>query len=596
MRRRSIFLILALAGIFWAGSSAFGGMPEAIAAGADLVVASIGNPPAYMAAGATFSVNETTKNQGTDLASASVTRYYLSESAAKDKNSLLLTGTRSVPPLKPGASSKKTVKVTIPPGTSLGAYYVIACADDTGVVEEVSDINNCAASTATMHVSAPDLIETFVTDPPASVSAGGSFSVTDTAKNAGEVAAGASTTRYYLSTSTSRKQSAILLNGRRSVSALKAGASSTKKATVTIPSGTAPGAYYLLACTDDLAQVAESDEENNCVASSTQVTVPVYALADLIGSWGLNSLATGPGAPWWSKAAVTIKADGTFAASETDSEGERSTIKSKFLISKDGLITIEDDPDGFQCRLDAGGTVIVCTGTWAGPGSDAGTTEMKVLTKKAASCTLADLAGLWDLNALASGPGEPWWERATLTINADGTVAFSGVQSDGEPDVFNFTMRISSDGVITADEIDTLLCKLDSGKSVFACTSTWKGDGTADMSLGTKRAPSYSSADLVGTWDTNTLVSGPKAPYWERGFVTIDSNGDVLGSTTDSHGSWDSVGGTLSITLDGLITKDDKPGLQCRLDADKTVAVCTRTRGGGSTEMSILTKAREPAL
>jgi subtilase family serine protease len=42
---------------------------------------------------------------------------------------------------------------------------------------------------------------------------------------------------------------------------------------VMIPSATPPGAYYLLACADDMEAVAESNETNNCIASSSTVQV-----------------------------------------------------------------------------------------------------------------------------------------------------------------------------------------------------------------------------------------------------------------------------------------------------------------------------------
>ena len=45
-----------------------------------------------------------------------------------------------------------------------------------------------------MQVTQPDLVETAVTDPPTAQARGMSFSVTDTAKNQGSVASGASTT------------------------------------------------------------------------------------------------------------------------------------------------------------------------------------------------------------------------------------------------------------------------------------------------------------------------------------------------------------------------------------------------------------------
>jgi subtilase family serine protease len=128
----------------------------------------------------------------------------------------------------------------------------------------------CAAGQVT--VSGTDLVESSVTDPPATVAIGGSFSVTDTVQNNGNTSAGASTTRYYLSTNGS-KSGARQLNGSRSVPSLAAGATSSGSVGVMVSSGTATGTYYLLACADDTLVVPETNESNNCKASTGQVTV-----------------------------------------------------------------------------------------------------------------------------------------------------------------------------------------------------------------------------------------------------------------------------------------------------------------------------------
>jgi C1A family cysteine protease len=99
------------------------------------------------------------------------------------------------------------------------------------------------------------------------------FSVTDTTKNQGSVSSSASTTRYYLSTTTSKTSSSKLLTGTRSVAALAAGASSAGTVTVRVPSGITRTTYYLVACADDASSVTESSESNNCLASSSRITV-----------------------------------------------------------------------------------------------------------------------------------------------------------------------------------------------------------------------------------------------------------------------------------------------------------------------------------
>ena len=127
-------------------------------------------------------------------------------------------------------------------------------------------------------IQVPDLIEHSVSSPPAIALLGGSFSVTDTAENQGTLDSGPSTTQYYLSLDTMKNAGDILLGGSRSVPDLLLGATSTGTVTVTIPSSTAPGAYYLVACADDTNGVAESNENNNCFASSSTAKVIAFDL------------------------------------------------------------------------------------------------------------------------------------------------------------------------------------------------------------------------------------------------------------------------------------------------------------------------------
>ena len=100
--------------------------------------------------------------------------------------------------------------------------------------------------------------------------------MTDTVLNQGAVAAGASTTRYYLSADQLKDGSDRLLTGARAVPALGPSATSTGTVSVTVATNMALGTYYLIACADNTTTVTESNETNNCRASVTtiQVTVP----------------------------------------------------------------------------------------------------------------------------------------------------------------------------------------------------------------------------------------------------------------------------------------------------------------------------------
>jgi subtilase family serine protease len=239
----------------------------------DLIETSVSNPPPTSSLESTFSVTDTVKNQGNADAGPSITRYYLSVDTVKGSGDILLTGSRSVPSLAPGETSTAAVNVTIPSSTPLGVYYLLACADGTKVVAESDETNNCIASSSTVQIMVPDLIETFVSNPPQAAKAGSILSVTDTVRNRGGVAAGPSVTQYYLSKNTTKGSGDILLIGGRYVIGLAPGATSTAAVNVMIPSATPPGAYYLLACADDMKAVAESNETNNCIGSSSTVQV-----------------------------------------------------------------------------------------------------------------------------------------------------------------------------------------------------------------------------------------------------------------------------------------------------------------------------------
>lgn len=136
-----------------------------------------------------------------------------------------------------------------------------------------------AGQDLTAQVVLPDLMMESISDPPAAVTVGASFSVSDWTRNYGLGAADASTTRYYFSLDQQWSSGDILLTGARSVPALAHATSSSGTTTVTVPATTPPGAYYLIACADNLKVVTESNETNNCRSSAGQLAVT--GIADL---------------------------------------------------------------------------------------------------------------------------------------------------------------------------------------------------------------------------------------------------------------------------------------------------------------------------
>src|SRR6185295_5376236 len=144
---------------------------------------------------------------------------------------------RPVSSLNAGQTSNGNLNVAVPSGTAAGWYYVLSCADTLQAVNETSE-TNCLASPIRV-TTLPDLVTTAVGNPPATVAVVGSFKATDTVKNLGTAAAGASTTRYYLSLDQAKNAGDVLLTNNRTVSTVNAGSSSSGNVNVTVPSGTA---------------------------------------------------------------------------------------------------------------------------------------------------------------------------------------------------------------------------------------------------------------------------------------------------------------------------------------------------------------------
>ncbi len=239
----------------------------------DLAATAVSNPPAALAPGSKFTATDTVRNVSAVTAAASSTRYYLSLDALKDGSDLLLSGSRSVPSLAAGADSSGSKTLTVPAGTPVGTYRVLACADAASKVKETNEANNCVASTGAVLVARPDLTTTQLTGLPATIRLGQKMTLSDTVTNQGQGPAGASTTRYYLSVDAAWTAGDIALSGTRSVPALAAGASSAGSRSVTVPTSAVPGTYYAIACADDPTKLSETDEGNNCAASAGTIVV-----------------------------------------------------------------------------------------------------------------------------------------------------------------------------------------------------------------------------------------------------------------------------------------------------------------------------------
>lgn len=245
-------------------------------AGADLSVAKVDTPdPVTVGANITYTVTVTNNGSQdatlvslTDPLPASVS--YVS-AVASQGTCTQSAGTVScdLGGLVNGASATATIVATATAsGTVTNTASVSAAESDPNAA------NNTASATTTINAAGTaDLVMTSISNPPASAARLTQFSVTDTVANQGGASAGSSTNRYYLSLDTVKSSNDRPLAGRRVVPVLAAGASSSGTVSVRVPSAVPTGTYYLIGCADVLNVVAESNEANNCEASTSTVII-----------------------------------------------------------------------------------------------------------------------------------------------------------------------------------------------------------------------------------------------------------------------------------------------------------------------------------
>lgn len=111
----------------------------------------------------------------------------------------------------------------------------------------------------------PDLTISAISAP-SSTSPGKTIAVSTSIRNQGRVTSVAFSISYYLSTTTSKTSSSLLL-GVQNVGSLSAGTSVTIVTSLAIPSTTSIGTFYVVGLADSNAVVSESNETNNSSSS-----------------------------------------------------------------------------------------------------------------------------------------------------------------------------------------------------------------------------------------------------------------------------------------------------------------------------------------
>jgi hypothetical protein len=153
---------------------------------------------------------------------------------------------------------------------------------------EIDENNNQAYHTINVQVSPPDLIVQNAEADPLVIEAGEMTNTECDVLNQGNGASGSSTLNYYLSANSSYEADDLLL-GTDAAGSLGPGESASLSQTLTIPSTTIPGDWYILFFADAANQVTESDENNNI--ANVQITVDT---ATYIADYSANNIKVYP--------------------------------------------------------------------------------------------------------------------------------------------------------------------------------------------------------------------------------------------------------------------------------------------------------------
>lgn len=202
-----------------------------------------------------------------------------------------------------------------------GVYNVVFQVDDGLVMSEQF------VQITVVNTPLPDVVVTALSGPDTGVT-GNTISVRNTIKNQGQLASGGAVTiGVYLSKDPVITTSDARIYYRTS-SNLKPGATNTLLSTVTIPSTTAPGTYYLGGIVDFNNTILESDETNNTMLGNQIVITPG---GDLV----MNAVS-GPAA---AVRGTTITINDTVA---NQGSGSVSSFYVGLYLSKDTTINASD--------------------------------------------------------------------------------------------------------------------------------------------------------------------------------------------------------------------------------------------------------------
>ncbi|MEJ2689755.1 MAG: hypothetical protein P8130_07355 [Deltaproteobacteria bacterium] len=334
-----------------------------------------------------------------------------------------------------------------------------------------------------------------------------------------------------------------------------------------------------------------------------------FSQADLVGTWYINILQTGPavtsGEPGWMRGTADIDSTGHITITSFATSAAGTVLPADYpqgivwtIDPATGMITETGTPSAgnpdFHGKLAANKQLIVGTATNQNASGGVNTAQLRIIQKIDPSVTYNadDLANKdFMMHQLSSGANDDWaYASGSTDVNGTATMPTMTTSSLGSiPGGTPGIIAVQPDtGLVTLDTNTSFEGMLSSDKTYFVATETDQGTGdiyrlTIVQILPSN--PSFVTSDLAGSWHFHGLAT---IPAWVYEGLSIDASGlATITSQLDSAGTStnDPIQVQLGIDSAGNVVDTGDATLHGTLSAGKDMIVTTQTLTGTSYNM-----------
>ncbi|MBK6480723.1 MAG: hypothetical protein IPF93_21335 [Saprospiraceae bacterium] len=238
----------------------------------DLEIGGIAGMPSAVTPNAAFNLSGTVTNSGLANAPATSMSIVFSIDNFYSANDISLYS-GGISALNSKASTGFNASITIPASLPLKNYYIIVCVDPANAISETNEGNNCNTYAVAANVPTPDLSISTIVLNQNPVPTGNPFTVSFSSFNGGTAGSGGFNVGLYLSLTNATLEASDQLLGQTTINSL--GANLNANGSIDVSTTIAPGTYNLLVCADNVNQVSELNENNNCAFVTLVVTNPL---------------------------------------------------------------------------------------------------------------------------------------------------------------------------------------------------------------------------------------------------------------------------------------------------------------------------------